>query len=115
MNHPLSPAVIAFPPRVFPRDHPRSLRQRLHESEGKEAELGPQGRSAKLALVEAALMLGEEPIPARKLAGVAGLEGTVEARRLVGQLQELLAQEGSAFQVEELAGGYQLLTRPEYY
>src|SRR5205807_5043111 len=38
-----------------------------------------------------------------------------EARRLVATLQELLEREGSAFQVEEIAGGYQLLTRPEFY
>jgi segregation and condensation protein B len=30
-------------------------------------------------------------------------------------MQALYAEEGAAFQVEELAGGYQLLTRPEFH
>jgi segregation and condensation protein B len=33
----------------------------------------------------------------------------------VQKLQALYDQEGTAFQVEELAGGYQLLTRAEYH
>jgi segregation and condensation protein B len=33
----------------------------------------------------------------------------------VRKLQLLYDQDGSAFQAEELAGGYQLLTRPEYH
>src|SRR5262249_36866846 len=38
-----------------------------------------------------------------------------EARRLIRKLQALYEKGGSAFQVEELAGGFQLLTRPEYH
>src|SRR5439155_21798363 len=38
-----------------------------------------------------------------------------EARRLLRRLQAFYVQDGSAFQVEELAGGFQLLTRPEFY
>jgi len=34
---------------------------------------------------------------------------------LVRELQELLDRTQSSFQVEELAGGYQLLTRPEFH
>jgi segregation and condensation protein B len=34
---------------------------------------------------------------------------------LVARLRELYDSGGSAFQAEELAGGYQLLTRPEYH
>ncbi len=51
----------------------------------------------------------------RRLASVAGLADAAEARRLVQRLQELYDREGAAFQVEELAGGWQLLTRPEYH
>jgi segregation and condensation protein B len=51
----------------------------------------------------------------RRLAAVAGLADAAEARRLVERLQELYDRDGTAFQVEELAGGFQLLTRPEYH
>src|SRR5439155_3598305 len=35
--------------------------------------------------------------------------------RLVRKLQALYDEDGTAFQVAELAGGYQLLTRPQYH
>jgi segregation and condensation protein B len=68
-----------------------------------------------LALVEAALLAADEPLTPRRLASVTSLEDPARARRLVHQLQSLYEEEGSAFQVHELAGGFQLLTRPEYH
>jgi segregation and condensation protein B len=73
------------------------------------------GRTVALAMVEAVLFAADEPLPARRIAVAAGLKDAGEARRLVHQLRELLDRDGSAFQVEELAGGYQLLTRPEFH
>jgi segregation and condensation protein B len=46
---------------------------------------------------------------------VTGLTDGDEVRLAVRRLQGLYAQGGSAFQIEELAGGYQLLTRPEFH
>jgi segregation and condensation protein B len=37
------------------------------------------------------------------------------ARRLIRKLQCLYDRDGTAFQIEELAGGFQLLTRPQYH
>ena len=75
----------------------------------------PHARDGKLARLEAALIIADEPLPARKLADVAGLADAAEARALVERLQRLYDSDGSAFQVEEIAGGYQLLTRPQYH
>lgn len=75
----------------------------------------PGRRDAKLARLEAALWLADEPLTLHRLAKAAELEGTAEARHLLGRLNELLAADGSAFEVEEIAGGYQLLSRPEFY
>ncbi len=66
-------------------------------------------------MVEAALMAADEPLTARRLAAVAGLTDAAEARRLAARLRALYDQDGTAFQVEELAGGWQLLTRPEFH
>jgi segregation and condensation protein B len=76
---------------------------------------GKGARDQPLAMVEAALLAADEPLPARRLAGIAGLRDANAARRLVRKLQSLYDQDGTAFQVEELAGGFQLLTRPEYH
>jgi segregation and condensation protein B len=68
-----------------------------------------------LAQVEAVLFAADEPLPPRRLASAAGLADATEARRRVRRLQEMYEEEGSAFQIEEVAGGFQLLTRPEFY
>jgi len=75
----------------------------------------PLGRDPQLARVEAALILADEPLTARRLAEVCGLADGTEARRLVDRLAGLYEADGSAFQVEEVAGGFQLLTRPVYH
>jgi segregation and condensation protein B len=115
MGHPFRSAGVLERRGGMPRDHARPLVLRLLEGVREEAHGDPMARPPKLALVEAALMLAEEPVPARKLAQVAGLRDGHEARRLVARLQEMYDRESSAFQVEELAGGYQLLTRAEFY
>jgi segregation and condensation protein B len=76
---------------------------------------GELARDAELARVEAALFLADEPLTVRRLAAAAGLADGTQARRLVRKLQAFYDKDGTAFQVEELAGGYQLLTRPEYH
>jgi segregation and condensation protein B len=79
-----------------------------------DATTDPSGRTPDLARVEAALFLADEPLTARKLTDAAGVADPATARRLVEQLRSLYDADGSAFQVEEVAGGYQLLTRPVY-
>jgi segregation and condensation protein B len=93
------PAVYRLLPESLPEAVPR----------------GPLARVHRLAWVEAALFAADEPLTARRLATAAGLADGVEARRLVRKLQALYDQDGTAFQIEELAGGFQLLTRPEYH
>jgi segregation and condensation protein B len=76
---------------------------------------GPLARDHHLAAIEAVLLAADEPLSARRLAAAAGVADAAEARRLVKRLQSLYEQDQSAFTVEELAGGYQLLTRPEFH
>lgn len=78
-------------------------------------EQAPGARDLKLANLEAALFAADEPLTARRLAAVAGLKDGNETRRLLRKLQSLYADDRSAFQIEELAGGFQLLTRPEFH
>jgi segregation and condensation protein B len=75
----------------------------------------PLARDAQLANLEAILLAADEPLAARRLAQVAGLADAAAARRLIRKLQNLYDLDGTAFQIEELAGGFQLLTRPQYH
>ena len=67
---------------------------------------------ARAARLEAVLLLAREP-STRKLAQLANLADGTEARTLVGRLRAKYEARSSVFQVEEVAGGFQLLTRPE--
>src|SRR5262245_11712391 len=90
---------------------PPALRQRDHE----QAVTGELVRDARLGRVEAALFAADEPLTPRKLATAADLADAAEARRLADKLKAFYDQDGTAFQVEELAGGYQVRTRPVFH
>ncbi len=75
---------------------------------------GPTARSAALARLEAVLFLAREPQASRKLAQLAGLADGTKTRTLVRALNRLYDAEGSAFRVEEVAGGFQLMSRPKF-
>jgi segregation and condensation protein B len=98
----------------FPANAPLPLAYRLRSDRTEPAAGDPHARDTRLARVEAALFLAEEPLTARKIALAAGLADAAEARNQIARLQQLYDADASAFQVEEIAGGYQLLTRPAY-
>ncbi|MFW6169540.1 MAG: SMC-Scp complex subunit ScpB [Planctomycetota bacterium] len=64
--------------------------------------------------VEAILLLAREPINSRKLAQYARLSDGTEARTLVRQLNACYEEGGRAFRVEEIGGGFRLLTQPAF-
>jgi segregation and condensation protein B len=75
---------------------------------------GPLARDERLARVEAVLFLAREPLTSRKIGQLAGLPDGTAARTSVRQLNRLYNAGGSPFRAEELAGGFQLLTRPVF-
>src|SRR5262245_31629645 len=119
MQHPLKTSCIPLSDRRPrgrpPRDHLYGWAHRLPPTPVAVEPQGPFSRPARVALVEATLMAADEPLVPRKLAQAAGVADAAEVRRLVVELQSLYDGEGSAFQVEEVAGGFQLLTRPVFY
>jgi len=68
---------------------------------------------AKIARLEAVLFLSREPISTRKLANLANLADGTEARTLLRELGRRYQQRSSAMQVVDVAGGVQLLTKPQ--
>jgi segregation and condensation protein B len=109
-------APAAWPRRDrLPRNHPLPALYRLPAETDELTGEGELARDARLAQVEAALLAADEPLTARRLATAAGLADAAQARRLIGRLRELYDRDGTAFQVVEVAGGYQLLTRPQFH
>lgn len=72
---------------------------------------GQHVRSDELARLEAALFLAREPLTTRRIAKLARLTDGTRARALLRELRQLQEAAGNAFRVEQIAGGYQLLTR----
>ena len=71
-------------------------------------------RDERTARLEAVLFLAREPLTTRKLAQLAHLADGTEARTLIRRLIRWYDETGSAFRAEELAGGFQLLSRPKF-
>ena len=75
---------------------------------------GRHRRTDDLARLEAALFIAREPLPIRRLAKLARLPDATRGRSLLRELNQLLDTAGSAFRVEHVAGGFQLLTRSRF-
>lgn len=71
-------------------------------------------RTAKLARIEAALLIAGGPVSARRLVQMATLADTAEAHTLIEQLNSAYDTHHTAFRVERVATGFQLLTRPVF-
>ncbi len=87
-------------------------------TEAPEVAAPEQGASADAGqakrVIEALLFSTDKPVTAGRLAEISGAGDGREARRIIRELQQEYDAEGRAFGVEEIAGGFQLLTRPEF-
>ena len=106
----VAPGPIDTPPRKT-----GSWRRRLDLRKGRQtAPDDPWTRDPQLARLEAVLFLAREPLNTRKLAQLAHLADGTEARTLIRRLNRGYDETGSPFAAEELAGGFQLMSRPKF-
>jgi segregation and condensation protein B len=75
---------------------------------GSAAEITPR------RIVEALLFATDTPLPAAKIAQVLGVGTARDVRDHVAALNETYERIGAVFRIEEIAGGYQMLTLPEF-
>ncbi|HEY0009751.1 MAG TPA: SMC-Scp complex subunit ScpB, partial [Tepidisphaeraceae bacterium] len=62
--------------------------------------------------LEAVLFSTHHPLTAGRLAEILAVEQTKSVRHAIGQLNQQYEATGRSFRVEQVAGGYQLLTLP---
>jgi len=74
----------------------------------------PETEVHQLLRLEAVLFLAREPLRSRKLSELASLQDGTQARSLVKRLNEKYDRQARAFQVKQVAGGYRLMTRPQF-
>ena len=70
---------------------------------------------AKRQRLEAVLFLARKPLNTRRISQLAILEDGTEARVMIKALNEHYDQSGRSFHVKRVAGGFQLLTRPQFF
>lgn len=71
-------------------------------------------REEQLRIVEALVVGAPEPVSAAQLASIVPGSTPTLARELVEELNAGYREQGRAVEIWEVAGGYQLRTRPEY-
>jgi len=86
------------------------------EAEDDAGESGDEATDASvdLGLLEALLLSTHHPLTAGKLAELLEVGMTKPVRSAVKSLNEQYSASGRSFRVEQVAGGYQLLTLPEF-
>ena len=90
------------------------------EAEGEAPEVAADDSSDEAAqvdpmrVVEAVLMAADAPITAQKIAGIMGTCTGRDVKKHIEALNEQYDEWEVAFRVEQLAGGYQILTQPLY-
>ena len=70
--------------------------------------------AAAMRRLEAVLFLAKSPLTSRKISQLAGLEDGTQARTMISTLNQHYDSVGRAFHVKRVAGGYQMLTRPQF-
>ena len=73
----------------------------------------PTTEEVSLTSVEALLFATHHPLTAGKLGELLDLSSTKPIRRAIQALNDSYAKTGRAFRIEQVAGGYQMLTLPE--
>jgi segregation and condensation protein B len=66
------------------------------------------------SIVEAILFATETPLAAAKIADIAGAGTARDVKKHIAALNETYADRGASFRIEEIAGGFQMLTLPVY-
>lgn len=64
--------------------------------------------------LEAVLLMARKPLTSRKLSQLAGLEDGTQSSSMIRDLNRHYDESGRAFQIKRIAGGYQMLTRPQF-
>jgi segregation and condensation protein B len=71
-------------------------------------------RGEKRRIVEALVLAAREPIPAARIAGIVPRCKPAEVRTLVDELNKAYIEQGRAFEICQVAGGYQMRTLPQF-
>jgi segregation and condensation protein B len=108
-------AAAPEPEAAQPESHPDGVVEHTStESDAEEESSDANEPQVDLAVLEALLFSTHHPLTAGRLGELLQLQSTKPIRRAIKDLNQAYADTGRSFRVEQVAGGYQLLTLPEY-
>lgn len=84
------------------------------DAEAAESESAGSAEISTERVVEAILFASDEPLTPAKIVSILGTGSAREVRKIIQTLNADYAKTGHAYRIEEIAGGYQMLTLPEY-
>lgn len=126
LNHPAEHTSSEASAMPSAEDNPPASMEQV-SAEGESAPAGPESNdgvsleeppsSESMPLrqvLEALLFASDVPLSAAKIAQTLGLDSARTIKAAVEELNELYNQREAAFRIEERAGGYQILTLPQY-
>lgn len=96
-----------------PLDAPDGVVEDPVEAEMDESEVS-QDAPLNLQALEALLFSTHHPLTAGRLGELLGLDSTKPIRTAIKDLNKTYAESGRCFRIEQVAGGYQMLTLPEF-
>ncbi|MFQ5492484.1 MAG: SMC-Scp complex subunit ScpB, partial [Phycisphaerae bacterium] len=88
------------------------------DSAGDSGEVPPAGGDLEItpeAIIEAVLFSTDDPLPAAKIAQILGFGNARVVKKHISVLNERYEQAGTAFRIEEVAGGFQMLSQPTFH
>ncbi len=81
---------------------------------GDEADAGTADEPVNIAALEALLLTTHHPLTAQRLVELLGMHSVRSVRDAIRSLNEQYLSSGRSFRVEQVAGGFQILTLPEH-
>lgn len=89
--------------------------QQLEQQPQQEAQEPSSQQITTESVIEAILFASDEPLSAERLAAIADFNGGVkQVKKCIETLNQQYQQGSRAFRIEEIAGGFQMMTLPEY-
>ncbi|MGQ9648906.1 MAG: SMC-Scp complex subunit ScpB [Phycisphaerae bacterium] len=87
------------------------------EEKSDDAEVASQAGEQELTterVIEAILFATDAPLTLARIVSILGVGSARDVRKHINALNKRYDEQGSAFRIEMIAGGYQMLTRAEY-
>jgi segregation and condensation protein B len=79
-----------------------------------DADAPPTPEVTPRQIIEALLLATDSPLPAARIAQIVGVGDARSVRQHIADLNHTYEQAGASFRIEEIAGGYQMLTLPAF-